>query len=130
MNTSELAQTAARLQEAGATLEQTPSLLGFDGFIDTIYHVVDTRQSATEYTRLRTLAEYGGRIAAAAGKSTNVEIVPQNVKLGGNGPIMANALCALDVPVTYCGMTGYPAVNEVFRELADRARLCQLPTPR
>ncbi len=122
-------ETADQLETLGARLEQTPSLLGFDGFIDTIYHVVDVRQSATEYSRVRTLAEYGARISAAAGKSTNVEIVPQNVKLGGNGPIMANALCALGVPVTYCGMTGYPTLNEVFRELSERARLLPLADP-
>ncbi|HEX8236301.1 MAG TPA: PfkB family carbohydrate kinase [Abditibacteriaceae bacterium] len=121
--------TAQKLRDGGARLEQTPSLLGFDGFIDTIYHVVDQRQSASEYSRVRTLAEYGGRIVSAAGKSTNVEIVPQNVKLGGNGPIMANAMCALGVPVTYCGMTGYPTLNEVFRELANRAQLLPISDP-
>jgi hypothetical protein len=128
MNTSSnnpsLPQDAARqLRTAGAALDQTPSLLGFDGFIDTILHVVDQRQSATQYSRVRTLAEYGGRIVAAAGKSTNIELVAQNVKLGGNGPIMANAMCAFGVPITYCGMTGYPHTQEVFRELADRAQM-------
>lgn len=121
--------TAEKLRDGGARLEETTSLLGFDGFIDTIYHVVDQRQSASEYSRVHTLAEYGGRIVAAAGKSTNVEIVPQNVKLGGNGPIMANAMSALGVPITYCGMTGYPTLNEVFRELADRAQLLPICDP-
>src|SRR5438067_13639998 len=86
--------TAQTLQAAGAELSGTSALLGFDGFIDTICHAVDTRQSASEYTRIPTLAAYGQRIAAAAGKSTNLEIVVQNVKLGGNGPIMANAMAA------------------------------------
>jgi hypothetical protein len=130
MSDSTLARaTAQRLHENGGTLAETSALLGFDGFIDTIYHVVDQRQSATEYTRVHTLAEYGGRIVAAAGKSTNIEIVPQNVKLGGNGPIMANAMCALGVTMTYCGMTGYPNLNEVFRELADRAHMLPISDP-
>jgi len=133
MNTSvdlELARrTADRLAASGVTLEQTPALLGFDGFIDTILHVVDTRQSATEYTRVRTIEAFAARILAAAGKSTNIEIVPQNVKLGGNGPIMANAMSALGVPVTYCGMTGYPHVHEVFSEFATRALLHPIADP-
>jgi hypothetical protein len=112
-----------------SSAKQTTSLLGFDGFIDTIYHVVDQRQSASEYSRVHTLAEYGGRIVAAPARAPNVEIVPQNVKLGGNGPIMANAMCALGVPITYCGMTGYPTLNEVFRELADRAQLLPICDP-
>ena len=122
-NTSLPHSAAQQLRTAGDQLEQAPSLLGFDGFIDTILHVVDQRQSATKYSRVHTLAEYGARIVAAAGKSTNVELVAQNVKLGGNGPIMANAMCALGVPITYCGMTGYPHTQEVFRELADRAKM-------
>jgi hypothetical protein len=103
--------------------------LGFDGFIDTICDAVDTRQSATEYQRIQTLQSFGERIAAAAGKSTNVEIVPTRVKLGGNGPIMANALTALGVPVTYCGMTGYPHTHPVFEELSARARLLPICEP-
>lgn len=122
-------QTAEKLLQSGERLEQTPALLGFDGFIDTILHVVETRQSATEYTRVRTIEAFAQRIMAAAGKSTNIEIVPQNVKLGGNGPIMANAMSAVGVPVTYCGMTGYPNLNEVFSELAERALLLPIADP-
>jgi sugar/nucleoside kinase (ribokinase family) len=106
-----------------------PALLGFDGFIDTICDVVDSRQSATQYQRVKTLQAYGQRIVAAAGKSTNVEIVPTLVKLGGNGPIMANALTALSVPVTYCGMTGYPHTHPVFEEFGTRARLLPVCEP-
>jgi sugar/nucleoside kinase (ribokinase family) len=121
--------TAKQLRARGGNLEKVPSLLGFDGFIDSIYHIVDVRFSASEYSRVRTLADYGARIAAAAGKSTNIEMVGQGIKLGGNGPIMANALCALGAPVTYCGMTGFPMTHPVFAELQNRARLLPLSDP-
>ena len=119
-------RTAQMLEQNGHRLDQTPALIGFDGFIDTILHVVDKRQSATEYTRLQTIEAFGKRILEAAGQSTNVELVIQAVKLGGNGPIMANAMAALGAPVTYCGMTGYPRTQEVFEELAARARMLPL----
>ncbi len=38
------------------------------------------------------MTELAQRIGEAAGLSTNLELVPTQVKLGGNGPIMANAL--------------------------------------
>lgn len=124
MSNHDLAQrTAQMLEQNGGRLDKMPSLVGFDGFIDTILHVVDKRQSATEYTRVETLDAFGKRIAEAAGKSTNIELVIQAVKLGGNGPIMANALAALGMPLTYCGMTGYPHTQEVFKELASRAKM-------
>ena len=95
-------------------------LIGFDGFIDEIIHLVDTRESATEYTKIPTIAEFGERISAAAGLSCNVEMVPQQVKLGGNGPIMANNLGCQGYGVTYVGaLGGEGAVHPVFKEFAE-----------
>lgn len=105
------------------------ALLGFDGFVDTICDAVETRHSAQSYSRIPTLRAFGERIAAAAGKSANVEIVPTMVKLGGNGPIMANALSALGLSVTYCGMTGLSAPHEVFAEFSGRAKLLPICDP-
>ena len=127
MNT--IAQSAAATLRAARSLSDAPALAGFDGFIDTICHAVDKRRDAQNYDRIRTLREFGERIAAAAGKSANVEIVPTLVKLGGNGPIMANALCALGLNVTYCGMTGYPNTHSVFEEFGQSARLLPISAP-
>ncbi len=124
-----LPQSAAATLRAARSLQNTPALAGFDGFIDTICHAVDKRHDAQNYDRIRTLREFGERIAAAAGKSANVEIVPTLVKLGGNGPIMANALCALGLDVTYCGMTGYPNTHSVFEEFGQSAKLLPISAP-
>jgi hypothetical protein len=72
------------------------------------------------YTRVLTLTEYGRRIAATSGLSSNVEIVTISKKLGGNGPILANALIQSGVKMTYIGAIGYPDVNGVFLEMAAR----------
>lgn len=104
-------------------------LIGFDGFLDTICDVVATRHDARSYERVATISAYAARIAEAAGKSTNLEIVPKLVKLGGNGPIMANAMGALGTGVTYCGMTGFPQTNPVFAEFAQRATLLPVCDP-
>ena len=124
-----LPQSAAATLRAAPPLQDVPALAGFDGFIDTICHAVDKRHDAETYDRITTLREFGERIAAAAGQSANIEIVPTRVKLGGNGPIMANALSALGVPVTYCGMTGYPNVHPVFEEFGQTARLLPICEP-
>jgi len=62
-------------------------IIGLDGFVDEIIHVVDKRQSFSDFTRIEYMGEFGGRISKAAGLSTNIEFVPQQTKLGGNGPI-------------------------------------------
>lgn len=122
-------QTAEKLIGSRAALQRTPALLGFDGFVDHLYHVVDTRKSATEFTRIKTLKAFGQRVAASAGKSTNLEIVSTGTKVGGNGPIMAFAMSSLGVPVTYCGMTGYPKVHPVFAEFSKRANVLGIAEP-
>src|SRR3989441_6224587 len=103
---------ALREQCAGALLAaidraaQMTAFVGLDGFVDEILHVVDKRESAEKYTRLATIREFSDRLAAAAGRSTNVELVSQLTKLGGNGPIMANALACFGLKVTYLGILG------------------------
>ncbi|HEX8463184.1 MAG TPA: hypothetical protein VF627_01080 [Abditibacterium sp.] len=129
MSDSSLFLSSAATLRGASSASFLPALLGFDGFIDTICDAVDTRASAASYERVKTLRAFGERIAAAAGKSTNVEIVPTLVKLGGNGPIMANALTSLGTPVTYCGMTGYPNTHPVFLEFGERARLLPICEP-
>jgi hypothetical protein len=71
------------------------AFVGLDGFVDEILHVVDKRDEApSEFTRMTTIGQLADRLAGAAGRSTNLELVPQVTKLGGNGPIMANALAS------------------------------------
>lgn len=93
------------------------ALIGFDGFIDEVVHVVKERIDAENYVREATLADYGNRIRKTAGYSSNVEIVTISKKLGGNGPIMANSLMQLGVSMNYIGAIGYPGVNPVFEDM-------------
>jgi hypothetical protein len=122
MSLSLAQETAAALRQAAPTLAKLPVTVGLDGFVDTILHVVKTRQSATQYERFTQIREWSDKLAAAAGLSANFEFVTHMVKLGGNGPIMGNALAAFGFPVTYIGSLGSPAVHPVFAEFAGRAK--------
>lgn len=81
-------------------LVKIKAIIGLDGFADEIVHVVDTRKNASEFSRIKTLREYGERIVRAAGLSTNIELVTMQCKLGGNGPIFSNSLVAYGLDVT------------------------------
>src|SRR5262245_19617033 len=83
---------AAELLATSHRATQMSAFVGLDGFVDEIFHVVDKRESAEKYSRLPMIAQLAARMQGAAGHSTNIELVSQLVKLGGNGPIMANAL--------------------------------------
>ena len=124
MNTTEFRERCARkLLAAQYRASQLTAFVGLDGFVDEISHVVDKRDSAESFQRVATIARLAERIAAAAGKSTNIEVVNQLTKLGGNGPIMANALASFGLKVTYLGALGYPTLHPVFQELAQRAEV-------
>jgi len=99
-------------------------LVGLDGFVDLIIDVVDKRTGPTAYTRVDTIADLGARISKAAGLSMNLELVVRQEKLGGNGPIMANAMIEAGFGVTYIGNLGRPAVHPVFADMAKRCKAC------
>jgi len=105
------------------------ALVGLDGFVDEIVHVVDKRLSATEFRRIKTLKEYGERIAASSGLSTNVEIVTIDRRPGGNGPIFALGLKKLRADVTYIGCVGTESVDGVFAQLAHESRIIGVGQP-
>ncbi|HWQ90330.1 MAG TPA: PfkB family carbohydrate kinase [Clostridia bacterium] len=130
MNTPELREKTATQLSAGApSVQAMKAFVGLDGFVDDILDVVGKRSSAVEYTRLPTIAQLAERLAAAAGKSTNLELVSQLTKLGGNGPIMANALASFGVKVTYLGILGYPNLHPVFADFAKQAEVYSIAEP-
>lgn len=117
------AQTAAWLQQHGDKAKELKAFVGLDGFVDEIIHVVDKREDANTFHRIPSIAAFADRIAEASGKSTNIELVPQRIKLGGNGPIMANALSSFGLGVTYVGALGHPNIHPVFHPLTEHSEV-------
>jgi sugar/nucleoside kinase (ribokinase family) len=97
-------------------------VIGFDGFKDEIIHAIDKRIDADHYVRIDTIGQFAQRIAKASGLSTNVELLPVQQKIGGNGPIMCNALSKHTDRITYIGALGYPTIDDVFQEMTDRIK--------
>ena len=123
-------RTLAALRAARATSAPKSAWVGLDGFVDTIVTPVAQRTGQGEaFTPIQTIEDFAQRIAGAAGKSTNIEFFPLMDKLGGNGPIMANALLAAGTRLTYVGALGRPGIHPVFRDFASRAEVISLCDP-
>ncbi|MEO1235766.1 MAG: PfkB family carbohydrate kinase [Planctomycetota bacterium] len=130
---------AATAQAAAAGLRRFASapdasgaataLIGFDGFVDSIISVVDKRHSPDAFDPMPTIADFGARVSAKAGQSSNYELFVKQEKLGGNGPIMANALAAGGVAVSYVGCLGRPAVQPVFEDFTKAAEVYSVSEP-
>jgi sugar/nucleoside kinase (ribokinase family) len=123
------AVTSKKLAAAAPTLKSTRALIGLDGFVDEIIAVVDKRKDHGTYDAIRTIDALGRKISNATGQSSNYELVIKQMKLGGNGPIMANALASIGLPVTYVGNLGYPSIHPVFKELAAKAEVHSIGDP-
>lgn len=98
--------------------------IGFDGFVDEIIRVVKTRKSPKigDCDYYETIGDFAKKIADAAGYSANIEFEPQQIKLGGNGPILANALILQGHKTSYIGALGEKTIDPVF---ADFAKSCE-----
>lgn len=123
---SSIARAAADALEAAARRGPGHAFVGFDGFVDTITRLVDTRHGMgpSDYVPLNTIEAFAARCAAAAGKSTNLERVPLEDRFGGNGPLMASALASMGMRTTFVGAIGredsHHEVHPVFQPFAAR----------
>jgi len=102
--------------------------VGFDGFVDKIKKAVKQKQNSNvEY--YTTLNEFSERIQSATGKSGQIEMVTQRIKLGGNAPILSNTLGKLGIH-SYCvGSLGYPEKHAVFYGMNDRCNVISVLNP-
>ena len=121
--------TSRKLRAAAPTLKQYKAVIGLDGFVDEIIAVVDKRKSHQHYEPIRAINVLGRKISNAAGESSNYELVVKQRKIGGNGPITALALASAGVSVTYIGNLGYPNIDPVFADLANKATVHSIGEP-
>lgn len=122
----------AILQDLSAKMTHAASktaLVGLDGFVDKIVKPIATRHGkGASFTPIPTLTAFGERILAAAGESANIELFQEMEKLGGNGPIMANALLAGGLKTRYIGALGQP-LHPVFADFAQRTDAVSITGP-
>lgn len=114
---------------AGKDLKAIKVVVGFDGYIDELDRVVQSVDSAGQRTFFPSITSFAQRIGEAAGKSADIETVSTEVKLGGNAPILSNALTQLGLDTTCIGAMGCPELRDVFREMAESCRCISLCEP-
>lgn len=123
-----IARAAADALSSGASrVASLRVVAGFDAMVDTIARVVDTRSGPDAFTPMRRIEQFAQRVAIAAGKSINIELAAETVKVGGNGALMADGLARAGARVSFIGsvgVSGAPAgsreVGPVFRDFAAR----------
>ncbi len=91
-------------------------LLGFDGYVDNLYSLVQLRDSPSKWERMVSMIQLADRIKHTVGSSTNVERVLKKQIGGGGAPNTGRALAYLGVEIFLAGALGYPDVLPIFKE--------------
>src|SRR5690349_3834751 len=103
------------LQRKGQTLTAKKVTAGFDGFVDTILRVIRTKEDNQAPVMFKEVREFGEYIAERAGKSFGLEMEEIITKLGGNMPLMSDAMAHLGVSVDCLGTLGFQTIHPVFK---------------
>lgn len=106
-----------RLQSAAETLATKKVAAGFDGFVDAIVKVVNTKTEDGDIAFFQTIKEFGDYISGKSGSGFSLESEEQLLKLGGNMPIMANAMAQMGTSVDCVGAFGLPSVHAAFTQM-------------
>lgn len=93
-------------------------LIGFDGYADEIFRVVKERTPGMDPVFYDDMAEFGKKVMEAAGRNTELELVRQDVRFGGNGPLMAGYMADLGCQVTCVGL--FEEARGIFRTLQEK----------
>lgn len=102
------------IRNSGEVLKKKIVTAGFDGFVDSIAKVIKEKDQHTAATLFSTIEEFGNYILGKKGASFSLELSTQSIKLGGNMPIMANALGKFGMKVNCLGALGYPQPEPIF----------------
>lgn len=115
---------AQELRRGYAALTNSPEsrkrcFIGFDGFTDEILTAISTRESFLSMTPMKKIREFGQRILEASERSGNIELSLRQVKLGGNAPILTDALLHGGHLITFAGSIGeQDQIEPIFQEMA------------
>lgn len=94
--------------------------LGFDGYVDSLYSLVQSRKNSSEWTKMGSMKTFGELLINIAGSSGNVERVLKRKISGGFAPNTCKAMNGLGVKVCLIAALGYPNIVDTFKPLASK----------
>lgn len=94
--------------------------IGMDGFVDKILIPIKVTEENNKLVFFSGIDEFGKYIASNAGMSCGIRVNEKFTKLGGNAPIMANAISCAGLKVNCMGALGYPEIKDIFKQNMDK----------
>lgn len=120
-----LPKLIAALEENKTMLSQKKVTAGFDGFVDTIVRIIKDKKPGKGPSFFKTIKQFGDYVHDKSGASFSLEIDEISSRIGGNMPIMSNAMGHLGVQVDCIGALAHP----VFSQLSPNCRVHSFAEP-
>lgn len=117
------------LRKHAAELSAKKVTLGFDGFIDSVVKVIRYKDDQHPVSYFNSPHSFGEHITAKGDKNLSIELETITTKIGGNMPIMANAIAQMGPQVSCLGPLGYPDIHPIFRQMSPNCALQSYADP-
>src|SRR5271157_4824169 len=116
VTTSTLDKVLEKFPQDETGFEPKSVMVGFDGYVDSLYSLVATRETPEEFTTMDSMTQFSERVAGTAGSSCNVERVLKKKIGGGFAPNVGRALVNLGMNLHLVASIGFPDVLPLFQE--------------
>jgi hypothetical protein len=117
-----------QLQESSTVLPTKIATAGFDGFVDTILRVIKEKKESGSPSYFKSIKQFG-KYVTDKDSSFSLEVEEISSRIGGNMPIMANAMAHLGTKVNCVGALGYPVLHPVFADLSANCKVFSFADP-
>ena len=104
-------------------------VLGIDGFIDQVWHVVETRTTDNNYILIDKMQKFGEIIVNRKEGGMANELIKKRRSYGGFTANTGKALGNLDLSTTLIGMYGKEGIDKIFSELQKKCKLISIGDP-
>ncbi len=108
-----------KLESVQTTVVKKSCFLGFDGYVDSLYSLVQSRMNAKKWTRMESMKSFGELLIEVAGSSANIERVLKKRIFGGFAPNTCRALNAFGTKIYLIAALGHPKLNEFYYQLPE-----------
>ena len=90
--------------------------LGWDGFIDHLYTIIQSRESLDKWIRMDNMKNFGNLIKKVAGSSMGIEMLLKRKTTGGFTSNVCKGMNTLGVKMSLASAWGYPNLIDIFKE--------------
>ena len=90
--------------------------LGWDGFIDHLYTIIQSRESLDNWNRMDNMKSFGNLIRKVAGSSMGIETLLKRKAIGGFTSNVCKGMNTLGVNMSLASAWGYPNLINIFED--------------